>query len=115
MIIRRNNDILTTQAQEAKTWVDRLKGLLGKREMNENEALILTPCKGIHTFFMKFPIDAVFIDKKYSIVWLTSLAPNRLSSFYFNAKSVIEFPAGCIQKWNLKIGEILNIERDSHV
>lgn len=77
----------------------RLKGLLGRKTLDTGKGLLIRPCKGIHTFFMKFPIDAVFIDKENRIVSLAhSLPPNRMTSIYPKAVSVLELPAGTLGK-----------------
>ncbi|HBQ21730.1 MAG: hypothetical protein A2Z91_03155 [Deltaproteobacteria bacterium GWA2_38_16] len=110
MSILKNNTLLTQKDTHAQTFYARFKGLLGKNSFTSGEALILTPCKSIHTFFMKFPIDAIFINAQGEILALyPDLKPNRLTKFYCHAKSVIEVPIGTIQKWNLKVGESLCI------
>jgi uncharacterized membrane protein (UPF0127 family) len=75
----------------------RLKGLLGKNKLEAGKGLLICPCKGIHTFFMKFPIDAVFLDKDNRVVALAhALPPNRMTSIYPKAVSVLELPAGTL-------------------
>ena len=75
----------------------RLKGLLGKNKLEAGKGLLICPCKGIHTFFMKFPIDAVFLDKGDRVVALAhALPPNRMTSIYPKAVSVLELPAGTL-------------------
>ncbi|RQW85711.1 MAG: DUF192 domain-containing protein [Geobacter sp.] len=75
----------------------RLKGLLGKNKLEAGKGLLISPCKGIHTFFMKFPIDAVFLNKDNRIVALVrSFPPNRMTSIYLKASSVLELPAGTL-------------------
>lgn len=75
----------------------RLKGLLGKNKLEAGKGLLICPCKGIHTFFMKFSIDAVFLDKENRVVALAqALPPNRMTSIYPKAVSVLELPAGTL-------------------
>jgi len=75
----------------------RMKGLLGKERLDAGKGLLIRPCKGIHTFFMKFPIDVVFLDKDDRIVALVrDLSPNRLTTVYRKASAVLELPAGTI-------------------
>ena len=75
----------------------RMKGLLGKERLLAGKGLLIRPCKGIHTFFMRFPIDAVFLDKNNRIVALIrNLSPNRLTKIYQKATAVLELPAGTI-------------------
>lgn len=75
----------------------RMKGLLGKKKLDAGQGLLIRPCKGIHTFFMKFPIDAVFLDKENRIVALyKEIPPNRMTPIYQKAISVLELPSGTL-------------------
>lgn len=80
----------------ASTFLQRFRGLLGRRELNSNEALHIQPCSDVHTFGMKYDLDIVFLDKAGAVLKIASLAPNRWS-FCKGAKSVLEFKAGCAQ------------------
>ncbi len=116
MKIIKNNMLLTQKATRAKTWLARLKGLLGKEALSPNEALVLSPCNSIHTFFMRFPIDAIFMSSKGKVLHLYSdLKPNRLTVLHLRAKEVIELPAGTIKQWNIHVGDILKFEEDNDV
>jgi uncharacterized membrane protein (UPF0127 family) len=84
----------------------RMKGLLGKSEMASGDGLLIEPCRGIHTFGMRFGIDAVFFDRRSRIVAVRrGLAPNRLTPFYFRAVGVLELPAGALDKISAKVGD----------
>ena len=108
--------VLTQNASRATTLLARLKGLLGKSSLLPNEALVLNPCNSIHTFFMRFPIDAIFIDSKGKVVRLYAhLKPNRLTRIQWDAKEVIEVPSGTIEQWKIHLGNILKFEDDDHV
>ncbi len=75
----------------------RMKGLLGKDKLDAGKGLLIRPCNGIHTFFMKFPIDAVFLGKDNRIVALVRSFPaNRMTRIYLKAVSVLELPAGTL-------------------
>jgi uncharacterized membrane protein (UPF0127 family) len=88
----------------------RMKGLLGKNSMLAGEALLIRPCKGIHTFGMRFPIDAIFLDINNRVVKvINNLAPNRMTRFYLTATSVLEVPAGAAEKSSTKSGDRLEI------
>jgi uncharacterized membrane protein (UPF0127 family) len=90
----------------ARSLFARMKGLLGKRGMASTEGLLIEPCKGIHTFGMRFGIDAIFFDKRKRVVavW-RGLAPNRLTPFYFRAAGVLELPAGILDRVSAKVGD----------
>jgi len=108
-IINKNkNTILAENACVANSSFKRIKGLLGKKELLSFSALIITPCNSIHTFFMRFPIDAVFVDSNHKVVkTISNMLPFRISGIYFNARSTIELPAGTIKQTSTQIGDYL--------
>jgi uncharacterized membrane protein (UPF0127 family) len=90
----------------ARSMPARMKGLLGKKEMNQGDGLLIQPCMGIHTFGMRFAIDVIFFDRtKRIIALLKDLPPNRLTRFYFRAVGVLELPAGTLRKTSAKVGD----------
>lgn len=93
----------------AETLPARMKGLLGKTMLPQGEGLLIRPCKGIHTFFMKFSIDAVFLDSNNQILALfRSLEPNRLTPVFRKAVSVLELPDGTLDT-NVAVGDALDL------
>lgn len=91
----------------------RIKGLLGKKEaeFSKGQALILKPCNSIHTFFMSFTIDALFMDQDNRVIKVLScLRPFRLSPLIFGSSFVIELPAGMIQATQTQEGDYLGLE-----
>jgi uncharacterized membrane protein (UPF0127 family) len=73
----------------------RLVGLLGHKSIQSNEAMWISPCSMIHTYFMRFAIDAVFLDKNMKVLKvIKNLKPWRFSSWVIRAKSVLETAPG---------------------
>jgi uncharacterized membrane protein (UPF0127 family) len=106
----RNNMELSNNVDVADHLFKRMKGLLGKNEMGLGEALWIKPCKSIHMFFMKFPIDVIFLNKKNQVVALKkNLLPNRLTRLYPKSVSVLELPAGTIDATGTKVGDRIEI------
>jgi uncharacterized protein len=94
--------------QVAESLVSRMVGLLGRSRLNHGEGLLIKPCNGIHTFFMRFPIDVLFLDQNNRILrQYHSLPPNRFTSICREAKSVLELPAGTIDMARLEQGDHL--------
>jgi uncharacterized protein len=60
--------VIFHQVEVANTFYKRLKGLLGKTNIENNYALIIFPCKGIHTVFMKFPIDLIVLNNEKKVI-----------------------------------------------
>jgi len=82
----------------AETLPKRTVGLLGRKEFKKGEALLIKPCQQIHTFFMRFPIDILFLDRKNRIIKaIKNFSPWRISGIYLKAKSCLELPSGAIE------------------
>lgn len=92
----------------AKTIFNRLKGLMGSKELKLNEGLWLIPCNSIHMLFMKYSIDAIFLNKDLQIIALyPQLQPWSFSKIHFRARSVLEIHSGRIENIGLKLGDEL--------
>ena len=96
--VKRTGEILAEQVEDAKTFGTRLKGLMFRASLAPKQALLLDPCPQIHTCFMRFNIDVVFLDKENRVVAiLENLKPWRMSKFYTQARRTLELPGGCLQ------------------
>src|SRR3989338_5257016 len=92
------NTTLAENTVIADSFFSRLQGLLGKDGLASGEGLILKPCDSIHTFFMRFAIDAAFVDKNNRVIRLYhSLKPWRMSGIFPRAAYCIELPARTLQ------------------
>lgn len=104
------NTVLAEDAAVADTFLSRIKGLLGRKNLQAGEALVIRPCNSIHTLFMQFPIDVLFVDKSCRIIKAAaSLKPYRLTAIYFLARFVIELPAGIIQSTSAQEGDLISL------
>jgi uncharacterized membrane protein (UPF0127 family) len=105
------NTLLADRADIADTSVTRQRGLLKHTGLADGEGLWIVPCEGVHSFFMKFAIDVVFMNKKRVV---TKLRPNMVKSriaFSVRAHSTLELPVGMIQKSQTAVGDQLDLER----
>lgn len=108
--ITRGTDV-ADRACLADDFRSRLVGLLGRSSLEPGEALVLESCRSIHTAFMRFSIDAVYIDRRGEVVKLVAaLKPFRVSGVLRGAASVIELPSGTIARTNTALGDQLSIE-----
>lgn len=73
---------------------ERARGLLGRTELAHNQALLLERCRSVHTFGMRFPIDAVLLDRTWRVVSVVRLAPGRLLLPRPRIRHVLEVAAG---------------------
>ena len=108
--------VVAGRVRRADTFLTRLRGLLGTDGLAEDEALWITPCKGIHTIGMTFPIDAVFLDGDRRVVALREqVVPWRATRFIKGASSVLELPAGSIRRTGIAVGNQLDfVEGEDH-
>jgi uncharacterized membrane protein (UPF0127 family) len=88
----------------------RLRGLLGRPRLAPGEGLLIVPCNSIHMFFMRFPIDVLYVDRCRRVIGLNhGLAPWRLGRLYRQAHFVVELPAGTLQATGTQVGDQLQV------
>ncbi|MGZ8701373.1 MAG: DUF192 domain-containing protein [Gaiellaceae bacterium] len=89
------------------TALTRMRGLLGRRELPSGEGILLKPASSVHMAFMRFPIDAVFLDRDLRVVRIAAgLQPWRVAGSR-GAKAVLEIPAGEASLRGLTVGDRL--------
>jgi uncharacterized membrane protein (UPF0127 family) len=99
--------VLATRLEVADTGPKRNKGLLGRNGLEAGGGLLIVPCESVHTFFMRFPIDLVYLDRGNRVRKVRSaVGPWRVSAC-LSARSIIELPAGVVLSTQTKKGDIL--------
>lgn len=98
-------------ADRADTARTRMRGLLGRDELADGAGLILAPCNLIHTWFMRFAIDVLFLDRAGVVV----ARAERLEPFGFawggwRARTTIELPAGSVARAGVVPGDRIRLE-----
>jgi uncharacterized protein len=94
----------------ADSFLTRLRGLLGRRELPRDEGLLINPCSSIHTWFMRFPIDVVFLDRDLGVVRVApNVRPWRLR-WGKGARQVLELAAGEVAERGIAAGDRLTLE-----
>lgn len=102
---------LILEGERATRFFARLKGLIGHPPLERGQGMMIAPCRWIHTFAMRFPIDVLYVDKKGRIVYLTpGMVPNRIGPYVWKADFVLELPVGTIACTGTKLGDQLAIE-----
>lgn len=86
---------------------ERRRGLRGRERFDG--ALVLRPCRQVHTFGVRFPLDVAFCDGDGLVVAMTTLAPRRLSRPALRAAFVVEAPAGAFERWGLRPGDRVEV------
>ncbi|HRU07542.1 MAG TPA: DUF192 domain-containing protein [Candidatus Brocadiia bacterium] len=98
-----------TQLHEAETPWSRMAGLLGRTRMEPGEGMLFRRCRSIHTFFMRMPIDVVYLDASGLVVKIVpSLAPWRVSGCW-RAADTLETGAGYAAAAGLRPGDRLTL------
>lgn len=101
--------ILAKEVFTADSFFLRLKGLMFKGEMGDSQVLFIPKCNSIHTFFMNFAIDAIFVDKNLIVKRVVkNILPNKLVWPVLGARHVFEMKHGLNQ--NIEIGDSLSVE-----
>ncbi|SFE45791.1 DUF192 domain-containing protein [Trichococcus pasteurii] len=84
-------EVILEDLQTADTFYDRFRGLMGRPSIPENTGLMIKPCNSVHCFFMKFPIDVIFLDKEDRVVHIAgNMKPGTISPIVKRAKYVVE-------------------------
>ena len=93
----------------ADTSAQRNTGLLKHSKLEPGHGLWIIPCEGIHTFFMKFAIDVVYVDRSLRVKKVVRAMPPWQMSFCLTAHSVIELPVGVIDQSATNKGDQLEM------
>jgi uncharacterized membrane protein (UPF0127 family) len=102
---------LATNSRAAVNMLTRGFGLLGKNHLPEGEGLIIRPCNSVVSFFMRFPIDVMFVDGNGKVAHMVhTMRPWRTSKVVRGSKYVTELPAGVLQAAGTEIGDQIEIQ-----
>jgi len=113
LVNQRTDEALADRIELAVTRNDRRKGLLGRDVFETSSALIIAPCFSIHTMFMRFDIDAVFVDDDGRAVKVVQgMGPWRIAVQPF-AHAVVELPAGSLRERPVDVGDRLYLVNSS--
>ena len=98
----------TIEIINTDTFLQKLLGLIPYKTFDRHKLIFFRNCRAIHTFFMRFPIDVIFVDENNDIIKLTeNLHPWKHSIAGRNTKNVYETSSGFIKKFNLNLGDNL--------
>jgi uncharacterized protein len=104
---REDGSVVCERCVLADTALARMRGLLGRRELPSGEGILLKPASSVHMAFMRFPIDAVFLDRDLRVVKVAAdLRPWRAAGSR-SSKAVLEIPAGEARRRGLIVGDRL--------
>lgn len=108
--LSKNKIVIFEKTKIAQSFLDRSIGLMGKSHLNKNECLFIKQCNWIHTFFMNFSIDVIYLSKNMIVKQIHfNIPPWRMGTPVFSSKHVIECLAGKSNSLNIKIGDELYV------
>ena len=100
--------VVAEQARIADGFWSRFWGLMGKGSLPEGQGLLLKPSNSIHTVFMRFAIDVVFVDREMKVVKVApEMRPFRVALAFGGAHSALELPAGAASQAQIEPGDQL--------
>jgi uncharacterized protein len=106
-VVAEDGQIVCERCEVADTAPKRMRGLLGRSGLEAGGGMLLPREPSVHTFFMRFPIDVVFLDKAKTIVKVVNeLRPWRVAAAW-KAVAVLELPAGTAASVGLRAGMTL--------
>lgn len=91
-------EVISSRVMLADKVYSRLIGLMGKKGLPADSALILKPCFQIHTFFMRFNIDVIFLSRDMHVIHvIENMLPWKISKFIRDSYYVVELPGGTLK------------------
>lgn len=102
---------LPIRVKKTVSMFDRMKGLLFHKTLPHDEALWIEPCNSIHTFFMSFPIDAVFLNRSGEVIKISRNMSAWRMSASLKATAVVEFFAGGVDMLGIECGKQYSWEK----
>jgi len=109
LVNRHTSQTISSSVEVAATRRTRRRGLLGRKSMDASEALIIAPCFAIHTAFMQFAIDVIFVDTRGRVVKIVRELPPWRMAIAPRAHAVIELAIVAPRCRDLKVGDAVDL------
>jgi uncharacterized protein len=100
---------IVTELEIAVDSSSRRKGLLGRDQLAETTGIVIAPTSAVHTFFMRFPIDIVFVTRAGRVLKIRNAVPARRIAIAVRAFAVVELAAGCAARQGLRLGDFVSV------
>ena len=105
------NQVVAEFVSVADNPITRLMGLMGKPGLPESHGLWIVPCADIHSCFMRFEFDAIFVDKAGKVLHVEqNMKPWRMSKFVKGGRAVLELNGGVIAQTGTEIGDMIELQ-----
>ena len=107
LVLARERHVVCERCDVADKAFTRMRGLLGRKRLARGHGLLIEPTWSVHTWFMRFPIDVVFLDRDLTVLKIRKhMGPWRAAA-RFRARSVLELAAGECDRLHLEVGDRL--------
>lgn len=103
--------VLGSRIGVADSTLTRFVGLMGRRSLAPGHGLLIRPSNGVHTFWMRFTIDVLLLDREHRVLSVYgNLRPFRLTALNWKASAALELPAGTIAATTTQVGDLLEFD-----
>ncbi|MGO9903281.1 MAG: DUF192 domain-containing protein [Solirubrobacteraceae bacterium] len=111
ILSRTRGNVVCEHAEIADTPLLRLRGLLGRSSLPAGHGMLIEPAPSIHSAFMRFDFDAVFLDRDLEVIKLAQRIPPWRTRTARHARSVLELAAGEIERRGIQVGDVLAVDK----
>jgi uncharacterized protein len=102
-----NGQVVCERCEIAADFVRRGRGLLGRRQLSRGEGMLIRPTWSVHTWFMRFAIDVVFLDADLTVLKIADRLRPWRAAFRRSAHQALELPAGECERLGIRVGDRL--------
>src|SRR5437773_4838911 len=96
----------------AESGMTRIVGLLGERDLQPGDGLLIVPSQGVHTLGMQFPIDIAVLDDDWRVIAIRrDIRPFRMTRMFWKAAAVLELPSGMLESTSTLVGDAIEFDR----
>lgn len=107
----RGEELIAVKVTKANNFFGKLFGLITRKKLKNNQGFLIENCSSIHTFWMRYSIDVIFLDKKNLVLAIYhNIKPFRATPFIRNAYYALELKSGTIEKTSLEVGDLVQFE-----
>ena len=104
--------VLGQRIRVAETGLTRIVGLLGERELQPGDGLLIVPSQAVHTLGMQFPIDIAVLDDDWRVLATRrDMRPFRMTPIFWKAAAVLELPSGMLESTSTLVGDTIQFDR----
>ena len=104
--------VLGQRIRVAETGLTRIVGLLGERDLQPGDGLLIVPSQGVHTLGMQFPIDIAVLDDDWRVIAIRrDIRPFRMTRMFWKAAAVLELPSGMLESTSTLVGDAIEFGR----